>query len=172
VSVVYRVRQFLRAVGAWIQPREAATTLAGCHLPATALDLFLAMPRYDQQHALCVLRTLQGMGFNDPDLLAAALLHDVGKTGDRARLRLWHRVAVVLMRAFAPDLLTRIAQNRPGHWRHPFFVQLHHAEIGAMLAQEAGCSPGTAELIRRHEDPLGRTHDPRLAALYTADSMN
>jgi putative nucleotidyltransferase with HDIG domain len=163
----------MRAVAALARPKDAATAQAEPHLPPAALSLFQAMPRYDQQHALNVLHTLQSMGHHDPDLLAAALLHDAGKTaGQAGTLHLWHRVAVVLMRAFAPDLLARTARDQPGSWRQPFFVQQHHAEIGAELARQTGCSPRTADLIRRHEESPDRSGDPLLAALQAADSAN
>ncbi len=150
------------------------------------------MPRYDRRHGLNVLRTLQERGHTDPDLLAAALLHDAGKTGRGEKggvLRLWHRVAVVLMRALWPSLLERLGGPMPpgshgshscGHWQQPFFVQKHHAAIGAELAHQAGCSSGTVALIRRHEDPPGQAEDssdllsadPLLAALQAADGVN
>ena len=34
----------------------------------------------DQRHSLNVMRTLRRQGHTEPDLLAAALLHDVGKS--------------------------------------------------------------------------------------------
>jgi putative nucleotidyltransferase with HDIG domain len=171
MSAIYRVRQFVRAAGAWVRPKN--TNAARRYLPSAALDLFQAMPRYDRQHALNVLRSLQESGHSEPDLLAAALLHDVGKTAHPAgALRLWHRVAVVLMRTLWPGLLQRIGQDRPGSWRQPFFVQQHHAAIGAELARQAGCSLRTAELIHRHEDPSGPVDDPWLAALQAADGAN
>jgi putative nucleotidyltransferase with HDIG domain len=172
VSAAYRVRQFAQAVGAWIRPPDIEQAWAGPYLPAQAQRLFRAMPRYDQQHALKVFHTLQLEGHIDRDLLAAALLHDVGKTLPReGRLRLWHRVAVVLMRAFLPGLLERIGRDQPGSWRQPFYVQQHHAEIGAELARQTGCSPVTVDLIRRHESP-SEQEDELLAALQAADGMN
>jgi hypothetical protein len=171
MSAIYRVRQFVRAAGAWVRPKD--TSIARRYLPPSAVDLFQTMPRYDRQHALSVLQSLQEWGHNEPELLAAALLHDLGKTACPAgALRLWHRVAVVLMRTFWPGLLQRIGQDRPGSWRQPFFVQQHHAAIGAELASQAGCSPRTAELIHRHEDPSGSVDDPWLAALQAADGAN
>jgi len=178
------VRQFVRAAGAWVQPETANAAsphLVLNDLPPAAANLFQAMPPYDRRHALAVVRTLQAQGHTDPDLLAAALLHDDGKTGgktggktvgQRGALHLWHRVAVVLCRAFWPGLLERIGQDQTENWRRPFFVQLHHAAIGAELAREVGCSPVTVELIRRHEDPPDQVDDPLLAALQAADSVN
>jgi hypothetical protein len=131
------------------------------------------MPRYDRCHALSVLRALQAEGQRDPDLLAAALLHDAGKTSSAAgRLRLGHRVAMVLLGAVRPGLIARTGQEHRGGWRQAFFLQAHHAEIGAELALQAGCSHATAELIRRHENRSEAALDPRLAALQAADAAN
>jgi hypothetical protein len=173
MSAIYRVRQFVRAAGALVRPSDGDEVLASRHLPPAAANLFLAMPRYDRQHALGVLHTLRVQGHAEPDLLAAALLHDVGKTlQPHGALRLWHRVAIVLMRAFWPGLLERIGAEQPGSWRYPFFVQQHHAAISAELAQGAGCSAAVVELIRRHEDPPDQADDPLLSALQIADSLN
>jgi putative nucleotidyltransferase with HDIG domain len=171
MSAVYRVRQFVRASAAWFEPEpldEIESTLS-----PDAARLFRAMPRHDRRHALSVLRTLQRLGHHDPDLLAAALLHDVGKTASRAGAsRLRHRVVVVLLRAVHPGLLERIGRDRAGSWRQPFWVHQHHAALGAELAREAGCSPAIADLIRRHEDHLDQPGEPSLAALQAADGAN
>ncbi len=170
---LYRVRQFMRAAAALVQGEEVAAPAIGRLLPPKGVALFNGMPRYDRRHALSVVRTLQQQGHDDPDLLAAALLHDVGKTGSAAgRLRLWHRVLMVLARALAPGLLERFGREGGGSWRQAFFVQKHHAELGADLALEAGCSQATAELVRRHEMAGVPEQDPRGAALRAADSAN
>ena len=173
MSAAYRVRQFVRAVSALLQPEDAVQEVVDTYLPVSAETLFWAMPRYDRNHAHRVVDTLERLGYQDPDLMAAALLHDAGKTSVQGRsLRLWHRVAVVLMRALKPDLLEQIAQNRPDSWRYSFYVQMHHGEIGAALATKAGCSTRTAELIRRHEDSATSGDDPLLSALQSADGVN
>ncbi len=170
MSAAYRVRQFAQAASAWARPDDEA--LVRAYLPPAAARLFAAMPRYDRQHALRVLRTLRERGQTDPDLMAAALLHDVGKSQHPVgSLRLGHRVAAVLLRAFAPGLLEKMGSRQDG-WRRLFYVQQHHAELGAVLAQAAGCSSRTVELIRRHEEPLPPEGDPLLAALQAADGEN
>lgn len=171
MSASYRVRQFVRAIAAWLRPDDLAE--ASCYLSPAALELFRAMPHYDRHHALNVMRTLREQGYGEVDLLAAALLHDTGKTvSPTGRLRLWHRVVVVLMRALCPRLLQRLGQGPPGGWRRSFFVQQHHAALSAGLARQAGCSRRTVELIRCHEDLLSGQDDPLLAALQAADSVN
>ena len=188
---MYRVRQFTRAASAWVKPQETGVELVGQYLGPEALHLFLSMPRYDQRHALNVMLTLQREGHTDPDLLAAALLHDVGKTvywdgvsskgrrrtGESGALFLWHRVAVVLMRAFRPGLLERVAAGgsvwgRSKRWQRPVVVQQNHAAMGAELACRAGCSPMTVALIGQHEESADLAVDPLLVALQAADSVN
>ncbi len=166
------MRQFIQAAGAWAHSQEDEAAI-GRYLAPQAVELFRSMPRYDRQHALNVFRTLQGQGRTEPDLLAAALLHDVGKSLPRSGgVRLWHRVTAVLMRALWPGLLERLGREDLEGWRRPYYIQQHHAAIGAELAQQAGCPPGIVALIQHHEDPPGPAVDPLLAALLAADSSN
>src|SRR5436305_14987586 len=76
-------------------------------LPAAALALFKTMSPADQWHSLRVCRGLQAHGCRDRDMLAAALLHDVGKAG--GRVPFWTRPVIVLGRMCAPRLLSRVA---------------------------------------------------------------
>ena len=56
------------------------------------------MQSSEQAHAVSVYRQLVAQGETSSDLLAAALLHDVGKS--LSPLRLWERVLIVLARVF------------------------------------------------------------------------
>jgi hypothetical protein len=170
---VYRVSQFFRALVAWVPKGELG--LLSEYLTPPQAELFLRMPRCDQRHGLDVFCALQRKQHHDHDLLTAGLLHDVGKTS--GRLRLWHRVLIVLINALRPELLSRLASDEPRSWRYPFFVHQQHPELGAELAQAAGCSPIAVELIRRHQEPPTsnplRTHrDKLLVALQEADGVN
>jgi hypothetical protein len=178
---VYRVRQFCRALVAGVPKREFGQLSE--YLTPPQVELFQRMPRSDQRHGLDVFHALGSKRHYDHDLLAAALLHDVGKSGGvlsrskGGRLRLWHRVLIVLLEALSPRLVARLASDEPCSWRYPFFIHHHHPELGAQLAQAAGCSPTTVELIRRHQEPrasnpLGTRQDELLAALQEADGVN
>src|SRR5919201_4133382 len=106
---MHRIGQFVGHLSARVTSEEAVQ--ARGMLPPTAWPLFEAMPVADQRHALNVMWSLQARGLDDPDLLQAALLHDVGKGG---HLRLWHRVAGVLLEAIVPRLLERWANGVAG----------------------------------------------------------
>jgi len=151
------------------------------HLTDAQATLFESLPGPEQRHAVAVLRNLQQSSHREAALLQAALLHDAGKLlpavhqrSHGAQLRVWHRVAVVLMQALCPTLLRRVAQDRPGSWQYPFYVLVHHAALGAGLAMKAGSDPLAAELIYWHHTAPDESHlDERgrrmLSALQAAD---
>ncbi len=159
---MHRVAQAVRHVRASVAPDETAR--AHALLPPSAAALFDSMPVADRRHGLDVARRLLAAGFEDADLLAAALLHDAAKGH---AMRLWHRSAGVLLERFAPGLLHRLASADPDSWRHPFYLYLHHARLSADAVLQAGCGERCAELIR------GESAEVRLQqALLAADDAS
>jgi len=158
---LYRSRQFFRSVGASIGGDERAEVAR--FLNEDQLRLFFSMTARDQRHSVDVLHVLLRQGQTDSDLLSAALLHDVGK----GRVRLWHRVAYVLIRAASPRLLRRLASSGDGSWRGALAAIGDHAERGASLVRAAGASDAVVHLVRCHESP--NDDDPRHALLRAAD---
>ena len=130
-------------VRARVEPEELA--LVGRVLPAGGVALFESMAVADRRHGLDVAEKLLRAGHDDADLLAAAILHDAAKG---RRMRLWHRIAGVLLETLAPSVLRRLADPSPASWRHPFHLYLHHESMSAELATAAGCSPRVGALIR------------------------
>ena len=171
-TALYRVRQFVSALLAHVSPEDLRE--ADELLPPPAQELFRRMGMPDQQHALNVMRALRRDGSAGPDLLAAALLHDVAKSA--AQIRPWHRAVIVLSKRFAPRVLEWLTAGEPGGWRRPFAVHARHAAMGAEWAAQAGCSSMTVSLIRRHQEPLHHaplTEEERLLiALQRADGVN
>lgn len=166
---LYRVRQFVRALTARISEEELEQVAQTVSPPVYAL--FRSMALQDQRHSLDVYATLRLSGWERPELLTAALLHDVGKS--LAPLPAWQRALIVLLSRFLPRLMKRLERKRG------FAIHAHHAELGARLAQQAGCSPLVVSLIRRHHEDgrekrgeLLTEEDVLLAALQAADSAN
>ena len=208
-TVWYRVVQFLRALTARVSEQEVESAVSV--LTPAAQELFRRQAIQDQRHALDVYHTLRQKGHTNSHLLAAALLHDAGKATarlpawQRAVIVLLDRFAPRLLnrlsqrqpqgRTLPPsgpaaargaqadgDSLPEAAAPGAAGWRRPFVVHARHAQVGARWAQEAGCSPSTVALIRRHHDALASDspattgsdaeEDRLLAALQTADSTN
>lgn len=159
----YRSRQFFDALRADVG--EADRARVARYLSPEQQRLFYSMALRDQRHALDVLDALERQGHGDEALLAAALLHDVGK----GPIRLWERVAFVLLKAASPRLLERAASEDGAGWRRTLWRSLHHAERGADLAEASGASPETVRLIRVHEEQ--GVADPLVALLREADEM-
>ncbi len=159
---LYRSRQFFRSIGASVSDGERRE-VAG-RLSEGEERLFFAMTARDQRHSLDVLHLLIRQGQSDPELLAAALLHDAGK----GQVRIWHRVLYVLLRATSRRLFERLASSEASSWRGALAAIADHARRGAALAKAAGASEGTVRLIRQHED-AGDGPDPRVAILRAAD---
>ena len=127
------------------------------------LQLFDSMHVADRRHGLDVVVTLRREGTTDPDLLVAGLLHDSGK----GQTGVLPRVAYALGQAYG-SWVWRLARVVPT-WRAPLERLTVHAEASARLAEAAGCSPRTVELIRHQDAPV----DPDAGrALQLADEAN
>ena len=173
-TACYRVGQFFRALAARVPEEDVEQALR--ILTPEARSLFRRQARPDQRHALAVYTTLRRAGHTDAHLLAAALLHDVGKAA--AHLPAWQRAIIVLLERWAPRLLAYLSQGQPRGWRRPYVMHANHPQVGARWAQDAGCSPLTVALIRRHQErpvsgPAFTAEEHGwLAALQAADNLN
>lgn len=161
--VRYRITQFFRTLWTWVQPID--TAYADSYLTPELRQLFRHMPRVEQHHGIDVCRKLETQGYTGSDLLIAALLHDVGKT--KAPLRIWERVIAVLGEHFVPELTERWSRGEPRGLRRSFVTRRMHPQWGVKLAQQAGASNRTVELIERHH--TAPNQDIELQALQIAD---
>ncbi len=172
MRALYRARQFAAALSPRFSPRRLAA--AAQVLTPGQLLLFRSLPSQDQAHGLRVLDELTREGEHDPDLLAAALLHDVGKL--RCPLTVWERAFVVVAQRFFPGAVARWGQGQPRGWRRPFVVALQHPQWGAEMVSAVGGSARLIQLIRLHQDEPGLVPDrelsERLQSLRTADNWN
>lgn len=139
--------------------------LAARHLSAAEFELWARLSGRDRGHSVRVLRRLLAAGEPDALLLKAALLHDIGKAV--VPVRLWHRIALVLLEAAGEPWPSRLARADGRAWSRTLEVLHRHAAIGAELARAAGSEPALVDLIARHDGPIG--DDRRLRRLRRAD---
>jgi HD domain len=165
--LTYRTRQFWNSL-----PGHRKLVETGVLLPLLSpsqIVLFRRMDSSGQAHAFQVFERLKATGQTDVDLLAAALLHDVGKV--LFPLSLLDRVVIVLGKRLFRRRALRWSEGTPKSFRRPFVVAAHHPQWGADLAEKAGASPRTVDLIRFHHE-TSFTGDPLLLALQSADDEN
>jgi hypothetical protein len=154
----HRVRQFFGGLRPRVTVLERLDAYRWLSRPQQVL--FETMMLRDQQHGIVVLRrVLVSSPAEDPELFAAALLHDCGK----GQVALWQRVAHVILPSF---LEARVANNEGAEWRRAFWRLRYHPDIGADAATAAGSTVETVRLIRQQdaEEP-----DARLQLLQAAD---
>ncbi len=157
--MLYRVHQFIHATFPHINASELSWALN--NVPPQGCSLFLKQSTSEQRHSIDVAQSLMieksSLTLSDfQNLLAAALLHDCGKS--KVDTRLWHRVFIVLMQKMPKTIWSRLERSHTSFAR-PLQIASQHAIWGSNLAQCAGLNPAICLLILEHHSPtteLGR----------------
>jgi putative nucleotidyltransferase with HDIG domain len=144
------------------------TELLARYLSDAERDAFLRMDDPDQVHSVRVARlcaeALEGFPELDESVvMKAALLHDIGKTGED--LGLLFRTLWVMGHRVAPAALDRFARGsiaaRPGTVRRKLYAQVEHALLGAELLSGLGTEAEVIALVRA----TGEEWDEELSGL-------
>ena len=139
---------------------ETDDAFAKHHLSAEEYSLYKQMDVRDRDHAWAVTRVLMVEHPEaPPELVRAALLHDVGKI--RAAYNPLYRIVAAL---YAPETIPAEPRFRGvrGLWQ----MKRHHDRYGAQLIRAAGGSERVAQIVERHHAPAG---DPEAARLKEVD---
>jgi hypothetical protein len=151
-------------------PGAADEAWARHHLVPGEVALWSRMSRADRRHAVGVARRVEAALGHDAarPVIAAALLHDVGKA--TAGLGTYGRVVATLAAAVAGRETAEAWSTRRGFTRRTG-LYLRHPELGGDLLAMAGSDRLTDTWAREHHLPPDRwSLDPRLAsALKEAD---
>ena len=158
------VRRFFRGFAWALAPAEVAH--ARRLLTPAELLLFAGLQGRERRHAMDMLHWLRARAAPSDELLAAALVHNVGK----GPIHLQERVGYVLLDLLAPRLLERLASPSGGRFARSLAAQRDHARRGAALLARAGSSPRVRALVAAHHDP-SPGDDRELAWLIAADRV-
>lgn len=131
---------------------------AGTFLTPEERRVYESMDARDREHACRVARhLLRDHPESDPEVVAAALLHDCGKSV--RRYSLIERVLVGLI----PNRFARLLPPVGA-----IGIRASHPELGARLLAHAGARPRVARLVARHHHPVG---DPEATLLHHYDDL-
>lgn len=164
-AAIHRLSQGIGALFAFA--RSPDLERAQRYLSPCEYDAFRSMARSEQLHSLHVLERVLSTDPAAPKaLLAAALLHDVGKS--RYRLSVWQKTLAVIIEAIAPRLSRRLGDDESlGFARAPFIVRRHHAQWGGEILRSCGSDEDVIWLVERHQEYDERHSDRRISALLS-----
>lgn len=155
-----------------VGPRASRRAWAEAQLLPDEVALFRRMRPADRRHAVAVARRVEAALGDDATraVLAAALLHDVGKV--ESRLGVYGRVVATLSRAAVrgdPETVRDWTRTRGMTRRVGLYLQ--HDRLGGDLLAMAGSDPLTEAWAREHHLPEDRwTVPPEIGrALKDAD---
>ncbi len=152
-------------------PSEADRAWVESTLSAAEYALWRRMYGPDRRHSVQVAREVERrlVGAATQPVLAAALLHDVGKID--AALGTWGRVVATLSAKVAGVETARMWVNGRGFTRQ-VGLYLLHPQIGADVLEIAGSDPLTVAWARDHHRAADAwTIDPEIATvLHEADA--
>lgn len=153
-------------------PRAEDTVWVATQLTPAELELWSRMPRADRRHSVGVARRVQAALGDDATrpVLAAALLHDVGKLD--AGLGVYGRVIATISGAVVhhdPDTIKDWTRTRGFTRRVGLYLQ--HPRLGGDMLELAGSDPLTVAWTREHHLPPDdwTVPAPIAAALEAAD---
>lgn len=172
--LLYRFKQFWFALTS--KMTEEDRLFVHQHLNIKEAALFFSLPEYEQKHGVVVaqkmLKEAEGIKMIDErKLVRLGLLHDIGKSA--AKLSVWSKAILVILRRFIPPLYDRLAEmginERSSKIFRRFYVHKHHGEIGAEILSKIAEEKEMVEEIRSHDRPSA-SHDVYMEFLDRADS--
>jgi hypothetical protein len=148
---VHLIRRFFGSLSPF-EPRPDDEAWVAHVLSDEEVRLWHRMSRADRRHAVDVARRVErALGHEASDaVLAAALLHDVGKTA--AGLGTLGRVGATLVSIGGGRVMAR-EWSRSGGVTRRVGLYLRHDELGADMLTLAGSDPLTVAWARQHHQP-------------------
>lgn len=168
MSGAHLVARFVTSL--WpVGPRAADEAWVGSVLSLAELELWRSLGRVDRRHGVVVARRVaRGLGVAATrPVLAAALLHDVGKLP--SGLGTTGRIVATLAGLVTGGRRARAWSQATG-FRRRVGLYLRHAPLGAELLQAAGSDPLTVSWAREHHLPAEAWSVPAATASALKDA--
>ncbi len=143
--MIYRIKQFYRGLFAKVSPEDRQ--FLKNHLSDQEIQLFYRLRIGEQRHCLNIAYDCLSIDKNNPALLKAALLHDVGKV--KSNLTLINKALAVVS-----EKLNLPKKVMPKFLKKALYFKTHHPKIGAEMLKEIGTETAVVLLTRYHHEDL------------------
>ena len=151
-------------------PSEADRRWVTENLLPTEEDLWVRLSAADRRHAVAVARaTVKRLGEAERPVVAAALLHDVGKL-ESGLGTIGRVVATLVLMAVSPS--TVASWSRVSGFRCQVAAYLRHPEEGAAVLLSAGSDPLTVSWTAEHHENADAWTVDRLVGEALAEADN
>ncbi len=145
--MIYRIQQFYRGLFAKVTSEDHQFLQK--YLTDQEIILFRRLRISEQRHCLNIAYDCRSVKKNNPVLIKAALLHDVGKV--ESNLTLVNKSLVVLIiKLHIPKKLL------PKFLNKALYYKKHHPELGAKGLEEIGTDTSVVFLTRYHHRNLSK----------------
>ncbi|AOY78103.1 HD domain-containing protein [Clostridium formicaceticum] len=161
--MLYRIKQFFQGVTAKIYDEDIVFIKS--HLSEKEQNLFFQLRKSEQRHCLNVAYGCHQEAPQNPDLVKAALLHDIGKIG--SNLTLVNKSFVVIIQK-----LKLKGKMLPPFLQKALHYKNNHAELGYQLLLKLQLNDRILFLVRNHHtDHIKDSKEREMEILQRFDNL-
>lgn len=112
---------------------------------------FLQLSNYEKKHSVLVAQAVEREIKDDPDLVLAALLHDIGKV--KHHINIIEKSILVILDYLTKGNLKKYNKNKSIN------IFYNHGEIGYDILKNTGCNERILYLIKNHHNKSIKSDD-------------
>ncbi|MFA6942072.1 MAG: HDIG domain-containing metalloprotein [Clostridiaceae bacterium] len=106
--------------------------------------VFLKLSKYEKKHSILVAQAVEKEFKNDPDLVVAALLHDIGKT--KYHINITQKSLLVVLDHLTKGKLKKITINKSIN------IFYNHGQIGYDILKNSGYNNRILFIVKNHHN--------------------
>lgn len=123
--------------------------------------VFLKLSDYEKKHSILVAQAVEKEFMNDPDLILAALLHDIGKS--KYHINIFQKSLFVLLDYLSRGKLKKFTGNKS------IYIFYNHGEAGYDILKSNNYNNRILEIVKNHHN--NDVYDDDLSIIRKFDDM-
>lgn len=150
--MIKRIRQFLLCIFSSLGSQDLE--YIDKKLDNNIKYIFLKLSKYEKKHSILVARAVEKQFKNDPDLVKAALLHDIGKT--KYHINIIQKSLLVLFDLLTKGKLKKITENKSIN------IFYNHGQMGYDILKDSGYNERILFIVKNHHNKNISSDDLRI----------